>query len=295
MDIFSMRCFLSAAEHLNLSKAAVEMHITQPAMSAQIKKLEQEIGASLFERDSRRMILSPAGRIVQKSFASMVGTYEAMRWQVEALEKKEKCLRVGYHGPVNWAGITDFFQSFLREYPQIPIRIVTGEYGELAQKVEQGQLDIAFLEAAEYKNYSSVKWEFLFDDYGAFAMSKDHPLAQKDKITREDLQGQKVYFNLRDSDSMQGIMRKLIQSGIAQENLACVEGTTTSIMLAVANGGLAAVPARFKEKQNPNVVYVDQLDTVVHMRFGLMWKKDQETEQLLQFVQHAKQHAWSAE
>ena len=61
MDLFSMQCFLSAAEHLNLSKAAVEMHITQPAMSAQIKKLEQEIGASLFERDSRRLVLSPAG------------------------------------------------------------------------------------------------------------------------------------------------------------------------------------------------------------------------------------------
>ena len=294
MDLFSMQCFLSAAEHLNLSKAAVEMHITQPAMSAQIKKLEQEIGASLFERDSRRLVLSPAGRIVQESFESMVGTYNIMRWKVEALEKKDKCLRVGYHGPVNWAGITDFFQSFLKEYPEISIRIVTGEYGELARKVEEGQLDVAFLEAAEYKNYSSIQWEFLFDDYGAFAMSKNHPLAGKTIISREDLQGQMVYFNLRDSDSMHGIMRKLIQSGIAQENLVCVEGTTTSIILAVANGGLAAVPMRFKERSNENVVYVNQEGKAVHMRFGLIWKKDQETEQLRQFVQHAKTHAWSA-
>ena len=292
MDIFNMQCFLSAAEHLNLSKAATQMHITQPAMSVQIKKLEQEIGVPLFERESRKMILTPAGHVVQKSFQIMIGTYNTMCWQVKSLEKKEQCLRVGYHGPTNWAGITGFFQKFMQEYPQVDISIASGEYGELAQRVRQGKLDVAFLEAAEYKDYESMAWEYLFDDYGSFALNKDHPLAGKSKLTTEDIQGQKVYFNMRNSDSMQELFRKLIQSGIAPEDLVCVEGTTTSIMHAVANGGLAAVPSSFKGNENENVVYLDRDSEIVHMRFGLVWRKDNEPDHLIQFIEEAKKYSW---
>ena len=105
MDLFSMQCFLSAAESLNLSKAALQMHITQPAMSIQMKKLEKEIGAILFERDARKMRLTPAGQLVQKSFTSILGTYNVMLWQARSLNQEKRRLRIGYHGPSDWAGI----------------------------------------------------------------------------------------------------------------------------------------------------------------------------------------------
>lgn len=292
MDIFSMQCFLSAAETLNLSKAAIQMHITQPAMSVQIKKLEQEIGATLFERDSRKMILTPAGQVVQKTFTTIVGSYNTMLWQARTLEDENKCLRIGYHGPSNWAGISGLFQKFLQENPKIRISIQSEEFGELAKKVEDGQLDVVILEASDYKDYGTMRWEFLFDDYSCFAMSKDHPLANREKITSEELRDQKVYFNLRDTASMQGIFRKLIQSGIPQENLVCVEGTATSIAFAIAYGGLAALPITFKEKENTEIVYVDQESSVVHMRYGLVWRKDNETDALRQFIQYCKEYDW---
>ena len=98
MELFSMQCFLSAAGNLNLSKAAIQMNITQPAMSIQIKKLEKEIGVSLFERDSRKIRLTPAGEVVEKTFASIIGSYNVMLWQVRSLEQGRQCLRIGYHG-----------------------------------------------------------------------------------------------------------------------------------------------------------------------------------------------------
>lgn len=292
MDIFSMQCFLSAAEHLNISKAALQMHITQPAMSMQIKKLEQEIGTSLFERDSRKMRLTPAGQVVQSSFQSIVGTYQTMQWQVKSLEEHRPILRIGYHGPSNWAGILELFQRFIEENPQTRIRIQMGEYAELARLVEEGQLDVAFLESSEYKDYDLIQWEFLFDDYSCFAMSCDHPLADREIITTEDLKDQKVYFNLYKSASMQGIYRKLIQSGIAPENLYCVEDTYTSIVVAAAAGGLAALPITFKESDNDKIVYIDHDSSVVHMRFGLVWRKDNETEALQRFMACCKNFEW---
>ena len=92
--------------------------------------------------------------------------------------------------------------------------------------------------------------------------------------------------------SMQEIFRKLIQSGIAPENLICVEGTTTSIMHAIAGGGLAAVPSSVKTKENENVVYLDRDSEIVHMRFGLVWRKDNEPDHLIRFVEMAKEYPW---
>lgn len=292
MDIFSMQCFLSAAETLNLSKAALQMNITQPAMSIQIKKLEKEIGVTLFERDSRRMILTPAGQVVRNTFTSIIGSYNTMLWQARTLEKKIECLRIGYHGPSNWAGISGLFHKFLQENPDIRISIQSEEFGELAKKAGEGQLDAAFLEASDYKDFEMIKWEPLFDDYSCFAMSREHPLAVKQTISTEDLREQKVYFNLRNSASMKGIFRKLIQSGIAPHNLICVEGTATSIAFALAYGGLAALPMTFKEYENEDVVYVDQGSSMVHMQFGLAWRKDNKMEALQRFVQCCKQYPW---
>jgi len=292
MDIFSMQCFLSAAENLNLSKAAMQMHITQPAMSIQIKKLEQEIGMPLFERTSRKLVLTPAGQIVQKSFQSIIGTYQTMLWQTQTIKQETPCLRIGYHGPVNWAGIQGLFQTFLRENTDIRIAIRTGELGELARQVEEGQLDIAFLEASDYGNQEDMAWEWLFDDYSCFAMSEKHPLATHPVISGEDLQGQNVYFNMRNSASMQGIFHKLIQSGIDSDQLICVDGTATSIAFAVAYGGLAALPMTFKEEHKDGVVYIDHASSVVHMQYGLGWRRDNETEALRKFIACAKAYIW---
>ncbi len=292
MDIFSMKCFLSAAETLNLSKAAEQMHITQPAMSIQIKKLEQEMGTALFERESRRMVLTPAGQLVQKNFQSMVESYTSMLWRLKSQQERQKSLRVGYHGPADWAGILDLFQRYLREDPETSLTLQNGEYGELAHQVEEGKLDAAILEATDFHEYDSMKWQSLFDDYGCFAMSKDHPLAGREKIYPQDLKDQKVYFNWRDSSSMQAIFRKLIQSGIEPDNLICVEGPITSITYALAYGGLAALPAAFKKLRGDNVAYVDQGNTIVHMRYGVAWRKDRETEALLRFVECCRQHPW---
>lgn len=292
MDLFSMQCFLSAAETLNLSRAAVKMNITQPAMSIQIKKLEKEIGVTLFERGSRKMILTPAGQVARKAFTSIIGTYNTMLWQAKALEDETKCLRIGYHGPSDWAGIQGLFHRFLQENQGIRVSIQSAEFGELAKKLEEGQLDLAFLETSDLVDREALQWVPLFDDYGCFAVAKDHPFADRKQVTPEEISQQKVYFNLRNSASMQGIFHKLIQSGITPENLVCVEGTGTSMALAIAYGGMAALPMTFKSGENPRVSYVDNSSPVVHMRFGLAWRKDNETEPLRTFVRYSEAYNW---
>lgn len=295
MDLFSMQCFLSAAESLNLSKAALQMHITQPAMSIQMKKLEKEIGAILFERDARKMRLTPAGQLVQKSFTSILGTYNVMLWQARSLNQEKRRLRIGYHGPSDWAGILGLFRRFLRENPDVRICIQSAEFGELVKKTEEGQLDLAFLETDDIEGRDTLRWTPLFDDYGSFAVSREHPLANRKQVSPEELQDQTIYFNLRPSASMQNIFRKMLQSGIAAEKLVCVEGTETAIALALSYGGLAAVPRTFKTGANPQIVYIDNASPLVHMDFCLAWRAENETEPVQRFIRCCQEYSWPKE
>lgn len=292
MELFSMECFLSAAENLNLSKAAIQMNITQPAMSIQIKKLEKEIGAVLFERDSRKMRLTPAGEVVKRAFTSIIGSYNAMVWQVRSLEQEKPCLRIGYHGPTNWAGLPGLFQRFLQENPGVRISIQRAEFGELATKLEEGRLDLAFLEGGDIEGRDVLKWIPVFDDYGTFAVPKGHPLAGRKQIVPEEMQDQTVYFNLRRSASMQNILRKLMQSGIQAERLVCVEGTETALAMALAYGGMAALPMSFKTDENPQITYIDNQSSVVHLLFCLAWRGDSESEPLRRFVHSCQTYSW---
>ena len=137
-----------------------------------------------------------------------------------------------------------------------------------------------------------LKWTPLFDDYGCFAVSREHPLAGRKQVSPEEIEDQTVYFNLRNSASMQNIFRKLLQSGIAAERLVCVEGTETAVAQALAYGGLAALPMTFKTEENSRIVYVDNASPVVHLDFCLAWRGDNETEPLQRFVRSCESYAW---
>ena len=113
MEIFTMECFLNAADLKSLSKAAVKMCITQPALSMQIKKLEAELNVKLINRSSHSFALTEEGRAAYQSFTSIVGAYKDLKWQLEQNRNSQKILRVGYHGPTTWANIPDLFCAFM--------------------------------------------------------------------------------------------------------------------------------------------------------------------------------------
>ena len=112
MEIFTMECFLNAADLKSLSKAAVKMCITQPALSMQIKKLETEMNVRLINRSSHSFSLTEEGQMAYQAFSSIVGTYSNLRFRLEQSRNNRKVLRIGYHGPTSWANIPDLFCGF---------------------------------------------------------------------------------------------------------------------------------------------------------------------------------------
>ena len=148
MDSFRMECFLKAAELGNLTKAAERMSITQPAMSFQIRELEKELQVTLFERAHGGVVLTEAGRLLRDGFVRILDSYHRLIENARACAYGKQRLTIGYHGPVNWAGLHRFIGDFSRRHPEIDVAVLQQQWRELADYLEFGAVDLAFLETS---------------------------------------------------------------------------------------------------------------------------------------------------
>jgi DNA-binding transcriptional LysR family regulator len=148
MELRHLECFLAVADELNFTRAAQRLHIVQSAVSAAIRSLEHDLGATLFERDSKRVALTDAGAALLPEARATLAAAQAARDAVGEV-------RGGLRGTVNIGtmtsvGILDLpalFGEFHARHPAVAIRLRAAPSGSagLAQSLLEGRLDIAFL------------------------------------------------------------------------------------------------------------------------------------------------------
>ncbi|HYZ73255.1 MAG TPA: LysR substrate-binding domain-containing protein [Chthoniobacterales bacterium] len=146
MELRHIRSFLSLAKNLNFSNAAQIVHLSQPALSLQIRELEKEIGVTLFERNRRKTVLTPAGIAFQREAAGgLLQLEQAVQSARLAENGKQGVVRLGF---VSTAG-THMVPRLIREYrllnPRVEFslrNVLTADQGRM---LEEGSLDVGFL------------------------------------------------------------------------------------------------------------------------------------------------------
>jgi len=122
MSIQRLPIFLSAAEHLNFTKAAEEHHISQTAVSQQIKQLEKELGFQLFVRGKRGVTLTPAGIEYYRQCKKLMVQYEtAVAKGQKVAGGNDKSLTIGYAGAYELWNVTRLIRQFYQAYPETQI------------------------------------------------------------------------------------------------------------------------------------------------------------------------------
>src|SRR5215475_15690071 len=124
MEFRHLRSFVAVAEELHFGRAAARVHIVQPALSRQIRALEDEIGIRLFERDRRRMALTPAGTAFLDEARSLL---EHADRAVEAARRADRgelgSLRIAYVPAMVSTGLPEIVRSFRQRYPGVDVRL----------------------------------------------------------------------------------------------------------------------------------------------------------------------------
>lgn len=187
MELRQLKFFVRTAQTLNFSRAARELYVTQSTLSQGLKKLEEELEAQLFYRDSHNVSLTEAGETL-------------LPFAMKAIEDSENCLNCLdelaclHKGKLN-IGVTHSFRAvsteallqFVREWPQIEFDICYKNCEELMEMLISRQLDIV-LAYSPSELSPLVESHNLFEDRLCAIVSNSHPLVGRQSVSLEELQ-----------------------------------------------------------------------------------------------------------
>jgi DNA-binding transcriptional LysR family regulator len=240
MDLHYLKIFNSLAQEQSFTKAAASLHISQPAISVQIRKLEEGLGIQLFDRVGNKVVLNENGRILFETTRKVFAILEET--EHELLNKKDYISGTVSIGGSNTPGtylLPRIIGEFQRLYPHININLHIGNTDEIATLIMNGQMDFAVNGGNQNYN-SSVSIKKLMEDRIIFAVSPDSPLAGAEICDLNDLEH--INFVAHESNSQ---MNKLVEGIIAEMNIpskiSMTFGSIDAVKQAVA-AGLGASP-----------------------------------------------------
>ncbi len=145
MELSQLRSFAAVAEVGHLTRAAEKLHISQPAVSAQIKELEDELGVALFDRVSSGMLLTAAGRKLLLAAENVIAAAQALRSRARAIQGEVVGrARVGTVSDPDFTRVGDFLAQAIEQHPLLEIEIHHEVSGAAFEKVRDGTLDASF-------------------------------------------------------------------------------------------------------------------------------------------------------
>ena len=211
--------FLAIAETGSFSKAAEKLNLTQPAVSHQVRLLEEQLGVRLFERSHKNLHITPEGEVVLRYARRFRSLYEDMLEEVRSADHSIKRLRVG----ITHTSESNLVASALAKYssrahsPQVTLLTDTSQ--ELYKKLDTYEIDLAIVDEKPPKGFSS---RTLNTDYLALIMPVGHPLAKKEVVSFSELKKEKLILRLPTSETRQLLDKQLAAAGKSMEDLHVV-------------------------------------------------------------------------
>lgn len=144
MDLREVRTFVAVADLGTVSRAAEQLHLTQPALSRQIANLESELGLKLFDRVGRRLLLTSEGAQLVAECRGLLNYSRAVRERASGLKRGDAgMLRVSASPHLIEGLFPDFLREYARRYPNVQVRLVEAVGPRVLEMLEKGEIDLA--------------------------------------------------------------------------------------------------------------------------------------------------------
>ena len=184
VEMRHLRALLAIAEELNFTRAAQRLHLTQQALSGQIRQLEERVGARLVERNPRRVQLTRAGRTLCEHARPLLAGADDAVLATRAAGQEAARLTVGYVAPFTRRLVAPAFQQFCATQPEVEVTIHFAGFLDPLGGLHDGPADVAIL-YGEFE-HEGIELRPLFSEPRGIALAADHPLASRPAITIDD-------------------------------------------------------------------------------------------------------------
>jgi DNA-binding transcriptional LysR family regulator len=190
VDFTQLKVFSAVAEELHFGRAARRLHLAQPYLSRTIRALEAELGAPLFERTTRRVELTPAGRALLEPAAAILRMGERARSEVEAAHRGDSGrVRFSFAGPSSQAMVGALARMVRERHRRIDLAFRPGRYGPaVVRELLEHTADLAI---ARFEHPpTGVESRVVARERGVLAVPSAHPLARAASVSFADLRGE---------------------------------------------------------------------------------------------------------
>ncbi|KRN98848.1 LysR family transcriptional regulator [Companilactobacillus kimchiensis] len=205
MDIRFLRYFVVIAQELNISHAAILLHVSQPALSRQIADLEDRLGTKLFIRGKRQLQLTQDGYYLLERAQEIIGLVDKTTYNLQKQDVISGTLDIGAGESIALNVVMDTIQQLLHKYPDIRVNFHSGDSDTIQSELNSGILEFGIIMGhKELSNYHSLKLPD--QNRWGVVMRADEPLAKHDQIHPRDLIGRPLIT------SRQSAQRKIFQT-----------------------------------------------------------------------------------
>lgn len=186
MNLRDLRYLVALAELRHFGRAAAACFVSQPTLSTQIRKLEEELGVALVERAPRKIMLTPAGREIAERARRIVGDVEQLREVARRSQDPEAgTTRLGLFPTLGPYLLPHVVPQIRARFPRLELLLVEEKSDVLLARVRDGRLDAALLALPLHDD--QLHAEFLFEEPFVLAVPEDHPLTRKSSLALADL------------------------------------------------------------------------------------------------------------
>lgn len=282
--------FIIAAEHGSFRKAGIELGIEQSAISRRIRDLEDHLGASLFQRRTTGVILTPAGqRFLRRARLALKSFRDGAR-DVAALGRSEEGrIKVGIFSSLASGFLHELLNSYDRAHAGVSIELINGNPAEHVAAVRQLQLDVAFITGTAA--WSGCDTMHLWNERVFLVLPLQHSLAQIDEIEWAHVAGERFII----SDSAPGpeihdfLVQRLAEVGRHPEIEAQGVGRDDLMTLVAIGRGLTLTSEATTAAQFPGVVYRPIRGEV--LPFSAVWSPHNDNPASRRLISMARQMA----
>jgi DNA-binding transcriptional LysR family regulator len=275
MEIRWLEAFVAVAEELHFGRAAARLQLAQSPLSQTIRKLERELGVTLFDRSTRSVALTPAGEALLPHAHRVF--LELARQSTRAVSGVfYGTVSIGFSGALNHRTLPPLTRAVRQRYPEVTLRLVGRVMTrEGVEQVERGALDLAFV-ALPLAPSPAVRSRLIAREPLGVALPVDHPLAGTPAVDLVDLAGDGFITTPHavGSGLQEAGMRACVSAGFRPRVVQEITDPFMILTLVAAGVGVALMPAGVADIMPSGAVYAPLHGEPTYLNHAIAWSAE---------------------
>jgi DNA-binding transcriptional LysR family regulator len=297
MEIRHLRYFVAVAEELSFTRAAAVLHVAQSAVSAQIRFLEDSVGVTLLERNSRHVELTGAGRMFLQGAKKLIFDLEEVTRQTRRIGRAETGhLAIGFIGAQSHEWMPLVLRRFRHKYPDVEVTLTEMVPSVQLEALSAHRLDLGVVGAIDGKAPPGLQVECIAEEEPFVGVPTDHALANRPFVRLGQLKGEGfILVSRENAPSYRSWLARLChKAGFTPKVVQEVDRARTSVQYVAAGFGISIFGEHICRQPAPGVKFIPLRPAAQKIRYGVAWRNEPSAPLVHRFIEYTKEQLGSS-